>query len=341
MENTEIEIDWRGRLRRALPQIVIGAVIGIATLMLAVRGVDWPAVRSALLHTRGSMIVLALLSVTAAISLSVVRWRLLFFPAHRQLSWRGLAGAILIGQTANIVIPARIGELARIYLVGSREGVSKAHVTATIVVEKVADLAIFAVAIGLALAGMAMPEWMARSGAALVAVAAVLVVATVALTFWSESLLRFLERLAEHLLPAKWARRTVGVADAALEGLRALRDWRLGLGVWLLSGAIFFLSVMNNYLVFEAMRLPLSPVAALFLTIVLRIGVAPPSLPGRLGLFQYLVVLALAMFHIDRTAALTYSFALYGTAVLPVLFAGVVSLFAIRWSPLPRVAAGD
>jgi hypothetical protein len=43
------------------------------------------------------------------------------------------------------------------------------------------------------------------------------------------------------------------------------------------------------------------------------------------------------MFHIDRTAALTYSFALYGTAVLPVLFAGVVSLFAIRWSPLPRV----
>jgi len=81
------------------------------------------------------------------------------------------------------------------------------------------------------------------------------------------------------------------------------------------------------------MRMPLPPVAALLLTIVLRIGVAPPSLPGRIGLFQYLIVLALAMFGVDRTAALSYSFALYAIAVVPVLIAGVTSLFAFRWSP--------
>ena len=338
METAAVAIDWRGRLRRALPQIAIGAIIGSASLALAVRGVDWRAVRSALLHTRVSMLLFALASVATAISLSVVRWRLLFAPEHRRLSWRGLTGAILIGQTANLVIPARVGELARIYLVASRERVSKARVTATIVVEKVADLAVFAVAIGLVLVGMTMPEWMSRSGVAFVGLAAVLVIATVALTFWSEALLGLLERLALRL-PAKWAGRVVGVAEAALGALRSLLDWRLGLVVWLLSAAILFASIATNYLVFGAMRLPLSPVAALFLTIVLRIGVAPPSLPGRLGLFQYLVVLALAMFGIDRTTALTYSFALYATAVVPVLITGVVSLFAFRWTNDSSVAS--
>jgi len=202
----------------------------------------------------------------------------------------------------------------------------------------VADLAVFAVAIGLVLVGMTMPEWMSRSGVAFVGLAAVLVIATVALTFWSEALLGLLERLAVRL-PATWAGRVVDVAEAALGALRLLRDWRLGLMVWLLSAAILFTSITTNYLVFGAMRLPLSPVAALFLTIVLRIGVAPPSLPGRLGLFQYLVVLALAMFGIDRTAALTYSFALYATAVVPVLITGVVSLFAFRWTNDSSVAS--
>lgn len=335
-----VGIDWRARLRGALPQIVIGAIIGSATLALAVRGVDWRAVKSALLHARVDVALLALAAVAVAIWLSVARWRLLFAPEHRHLSWRALAGAVLIGQTANIVIPARVGEIARIYLVGSRERVSKARVTATIVVEKVADLAVFAVSIALLLAGMTMPEWMSRSGVAFVGTAAVLVVATVALTFWSESLLRLVERLAERL-PSKWRGRVVGVADAALGALRSLRDWRLGLGVWLLSGAILFVSIMTNYLVFVAMRLPLSPVAALFLTIVLRIGVAPPSLPGRLGLFQYLVVLALAMFGIDRSAALSCSFALYAIAVVPILIAGTVSLFAFRWTGDPEVAIGE
>jgi uncharacterized protein (TIRG00374 family) len=333
-----IGIDWRSRLRRAVPQIVAGFVIGTATLVLAVRGVDWPAVGNALLHARPGMVALALASVVLAVMLSVVRWRLLFAPGQADLRWRSLAGAILIGQTLNIVIPARVGELARIYLVGSREAVSKSRVTATIVVEKVADLAIFAVSIGLLLIGMTMPEWMSRSGVALIGTAAVLVIATVALTFWSEALLRIIERLASHL-PLRIREAIVRIAAAALGALHSLRDWRLGLAIWMLSAAIFFVSIATNYLVLAAMGLALPPVAALFLTIVLRIGVAPPSLPGRLGLFQYLIVLALAMFGVNRTAALSFSFALYAVAVVPILIAGSISLFAFRWKVDSTAAA--
>jgi uncharacterized protein (TIRG00374 family) len=224
-----------------------------------------------------------------------------------------------------------VGEIARIYLVGSREQVSKVRVTATIVVERVLDLAVFALAIVLLLVNMSLPEWMSRSGAVFVGTSAALLLTTALLTFWSEPLFHFLERIAVHL-PRHWGVRFVRVAEAAMAGLRALRDWRFGLFVWLLSGVILVCSIATNYIVFLAMGFRLPAVAALFLTVVLRIGVAPPSLPGRLGLFQYLVVLALAMFDVDRTAALSYSFALYAIAVVPVLIAGTIAAFAYRWS---------
>lgn len=335
MENTT-ELDWRARLRSAVPQIVIGAIIGTGALVLAVRGVDWRGVGQAMLQTRGSMVLLALLCVAAGILLFVARWRMLFAPEHHGLEWSALTGAVLIGQTANIVIPARIGEIARIYLVGRREQVSKARVTATIVVEKVTDLAVFAVAIVLLLLGMSLPQWISRSGVAFVITSAVLLAAILVLTFWSGALLRFVEWVAERM-SRRWGTRLVRVAEASLGGLRSLRDWRYALLVWILSVAILVISIATTYIVFLAMRLPLPPVAALLLTIVLRIGVAPPSLPGRLGLFQYLIVVALGMFGINRTVALSYSFVLYAVAVLPVLVAGVAWLFAFRWSS-PRAA---
>jgi uncharacterized protein (TIRG00374 family) len=329
-------IDWRDRIRRATPQIVIGAIIGAGALALAFRHVEWSGVGNALRNTRPSMVLAALLLTAFTLVLSTTRWWLLFAPEHHERNWFVLAAAILIGQTANVVIPARLGEVARMYLVGTREQVSKTRVGATIVVEKVTDLAVFAVCVGFLLAAMTLPAWMTRSGMALAVTSAVLVVAILGLSFWSGGLLRIIESIARRF-PDRWGRRLVDLSDAALEGLRSLRDWRFGLAAWFLAAAILLFSIGVNYVLFLALGLSLSPVAAVFLTVILRIGAAPPSLPGKIGLVQYLVILGLAAFGVDRTTALTYSFVLYAVAILPVLIAGVACIFAFRWSE-PRTA---
>src|SRR5688500_7034602 len=79
------ELDWRARLRSSIPEIIIGAIIGTAALALAVRGVEWRAVGDALLHTRASMLALALLSVVLGVLLFATRWWLLFAPDPRDL----------------------------------------------------------------------------------------------------------------------------------------------------------------------------------------------------------------------------------------------------------------
>jgi uncharacterized membrane protein YbhN (UPF0104 family) len=151
-------------------------------------------------------------------------------------------------------------------------------------------------------------------------------------------LLRLVEAVAR-LFPDRWSARLITFSEAALSGLRSLRDWRAGLMIWFLSVAILVSSIATNYVLFAALGISLSPVAAVFLLVVLRVGEAPPSLPGKVGLFQYLVIIALAAFGVDRTTALTYSLLLYGVAVLPVLLAGVACVFAFRWSAVP--ASGE
>lgn len=336
-DSRTVAVDWRGRIRRATPQIVIGAIIGVAALVLAFRRVEWNGVAAALHNTRPAVVLAALFLVAVTLALTTTRWWLLFAPDHRERNWFVLAAAILIGQTVNVAIPARLGELARMYLVGTREGVSKMRVGATIVVEKVTDLAVFAVCVGYLLVAMTLPAWMTRSGTALTVTAAVLVAAVFILSFWSGPLLRLAEAIARSVLPERWSARLVAFGEAALSGLKSLRDWRAGVAIWFLAAAVLFFSITVNYVLFAAVGLPLSPIAAVFLTVVLRIGEAPPSLPGKIGLFQYLVILALAAFGVGRTAALTYSLVLYAVGVLPVLIAGTVCAFAFRWSE-PRTA---
>jgi hypothetical protein len=326
-----VAVDWRGRIRRATPQIVIGAVIGVAALVLAFRHVEWSGVVSALRNTRPSFILLSLFLTAMTLALTTTRWWLLFAPDHRERNWFVLAAAILIGQTLNVAIPARLGELARMVLVGTRERVSKMRVGATIVVEKVTDLAVFAVCVGYLLIAMTLPAWMMRSGSALAVTSTALVVILLVLSFWSEALLRGIESIASHF-PERWAARLVTFSEAALEGLKPMRDWRAGLTIWFLAALVLSFSIAVNYVLFLAMGLSLSPVAAVFLTVILRIGSAPPSLPGKIGLVQYLVIVGLAAFGVDRTTALTYSLLLYAVAILPVLLAGVACAFAFRWS---------
>jgi uncharacterized protein (TIRG00374 family) len=326
-----IAFDWRERVRRSTPQIIAGAIIGLTAVLLAFRRVEWSAVGSALHATRPQAIIAALVLVVVTLAVNTTRWWLLFAPEHRDRNWFVLAAAILIGQTVNVAIPARLGELARMYLVGTRERVSKTRVGATIVVEKVTDLAVFAVCVGYLLVEMTLPSWMTRSGTAIAIAAAAMLLAIIVLTFWSRSLLRLVEIVARRF-PDRWSARLIAFSEAALSGLRSVRDWKAGLAIWCLAVAVLFFSISVNYVLFAAVGLSLSPVAAVFLTAVLRVGEAPPSLPGKLGLFQYLVIIALAAFGVDRTAALTYSLVLYAVAVIPVLIAGLACMFAFRWS---------
>ena len=140
-------------------------------------------------------------------------------------------------------------------------------------------------------------------------------------------------------LPGAWGERIWGYGDRALGGLSALRSWQANLALWALSLLVLLLSASTNYLLFLAFGLQLPVAAALFVLVVLQVGTAPPSLPGKLGVFHYLAMLALSFFAVDRSVALGYAIALYAVALLSkVVLAGAWLAF-VRWLPERAKAA--
>jgi hypothetical protein len=56
---------------------------------------------------------------------------------------------------------------------------------------------------------------------------------------------------------------------------------------------------------------------ATVLLLVLQIGVAVPSTPGKVGVFQTLAVLTLSLFAVDRALAFSYGLLLYVVVAAP------------------------
>jgi hypothetical protein len=321
----ELPITWRASLREALPRIVVGAGLGTLALWLAFREIDWPTLGTALRNIHYTLVTLAVLPVLTTLLMSTARWRLLFYPDHHGLPWRGLFNGVVLAQMLNIIIPARLGDVARAYALPVSERISKARILTTVVVEKTIDLGVVALSIFLLILTVSLPSWLRDSGKALLVTSLVAICVLMILSFRGSSLLGWVERQVKRL-PGSWGARLTGYARSMLDGFSSVRYWRISFYVWGLSFLIMFLAAATNYILFIALDLRLPPIAALFLLVVLQIGIAPPSLPGKIGVFHYLVVLGLSVYSVDKSVALSYAIVLYLVALLPKIVIGAIIL---------------
>ncbi len=305
----------------------LGLGLSAASVYLVVRGITWAEVSSTLLHVRWWPVLLAWLVVIVTLASKAERWRLLFWPQHRQVGWLRLFGIMLAGQLVNFAFPGRVGDLGRIYFVGQGGGVRRAVVATSIAVEKTVDLIMTLALLALLLPVMAVPGWLRDSALGLTVVTLLLLLTLAGLTWWGGGALPWLS-LPLRILPERVQRPLADQLALALTGLRALRQARILAGVVFWSAVVWVTSVLTNYLVFMGLDLALGWKAALFLLLVLMLGTAIPSSPGKIGVFHYLAVLGLVPFAVEKPVALSVSLILYVIAYSPAVVVG--SAFLLR-----------
>jgi len=61
----------------------------------------------------------------------------------------------------------------------------------------------------------------------------------------------------------------------------------------------------------------------------LQAGISLPAIPGTIGLFEYICILALSFFNIDPSTALSYGLLLHAVVLLPPLLAGMISFWVL------------
>ena len=128
-------------------QFIIGIVVSLAFFVLAIIDVQWDKVWAALQKANYWALIPALAIYFVGVLLRAVRWRILLRPIlppepdgkPGDIGLGNTFEVVTIGYMANNVLPARIGELVRAYVLSVREAVRKTATLATILVERIFD----------------------------------------------------------------------------------------------------------------------------------------------------------------------------------------------------------
>lgn len=315
-------------------QTLLGIVISAGFLYWAVRGVHVGDILSQVSRANPVLFAASVLIVTLTFPARAVRWRLLLAAATRTMPPLGAVWhATAIGFMANNVLPARAGELARAYAGSKLVGLPVSTALSTIAVERVFDGVVVVVLLALGIAAPGFPADVTVGGWSLSGLAALmgavffvaLIVLGVAAHF-PERALAISDRLARALLPSRAANWIAGVARHLFDGLSVLRsprDFGRVLG-W--SFVVWGLNVVSYAFAFGAFHLDLPVTSALVLQGIVVLGVAIPSSPGYVGLFEAACVAALGVYGVAQGPAVGFAIALHMAWFIPITVLGVWSL---------------
>lgn len=320
----------------SLGRLLLGTAISLLCLGLALRGVHLDKSLAELMQANLLLLLFAVATVVCSTLAKAARWRLLFATRPHVPPLPPLLESLLVGQLLNIALPLRVGDLARAFYLGQWTRESKSFALGTIAVEKMLDIwmmALFAFAL---IPFVAFPEWFRDSELALALLALLFVAATIFLLRAKSRTLGLLAWVLK-VAPERLRPRFLQSAALAIESLNALNRWDVLVRMWIWSIVAWSIAAFTNYVAFLALGLDLPFSAAIFLLVILQAGIALPSSPGKVGVFQYLCILALSVFKVDQDAAFTYSWVLYFVVFVPISIAGALVFWwrNVQW---PRAA---
>jgi uncharacterized protein (TIRG00374 family) len=293
-------------------------------LYLALRNAPLADVGAALGRVHGGWLALAV----------VVSFLIMLFRAWRwQLELRPLAAVSLgnlwvvtsVGYLAINLLPVRLGEVVRPWLLSRRAPVSFSNVVGNLVVEKTMDsvVILFYILAGLMLVDN-LPVWV-RRGAMVPAAIALIMVVLVGLLWWRGE--AFVERWVLRVLPERFGAGLKRVLSAIVAGMQVIPNPRLLLAVFLVSMALWFLPILSSYIMILAFDFALPFSAAVIVFIFIGFGTALPNVPGMIGPYQYACVLALGLFGIGEADAFAYGLVLNAVQLLTLLAQGVIAMW--------------
>jgi uncharacterized protein (TIRG00374 family) len=316
--------------RRKRISILLGILLTLVFLGLALYNIDLRKVGTALTRTDYRYVGLAFLCTFGGYILRAVRWQVILAPT-KDISLRRLYPVLMIGFMANNLLPLRIGELVRAYLLGLKETISKSLALATIIVERVFDgltLIFFLLILSLA---FPLPTWGRQMEYLSLLIFGIALASLVLLIYredWALAVVSFLARP----LPASLADRLRGMTTSFISGVTALRDRRGSAGLVVSSLLVWTLELSSYYLLTWALPLTLSLerrfAAAILVMVATNMGSLIPSSPGYVGPFEYFGTLALVAFGVEKELALSYTIVSHTMQYITVTAIGLLSLWS-------------
>lgn len=306
------------------PRTLISFVVPIAVVLLlavALPGFKVDQLPSIIASANPWWLLAAIAIYYVGFPLRGYRWALLIRGTGFPLSTRDSTEIILISWLVNCVVPAKLGDVYRAYLLRINYLVSLSTTFGTIFIERVFDL------IAIVVMGLAAGYWSFRSGLSpevqtifLIGIAVVVVLIGGLLVVRN-----FGRRIIDRLpVPAKVAT----MYDLFEEGIFSV-DRRTLPVVLVITGAIWMTESLRLLFVVEALGfsdIHLGISGAIFVALIASLLTAVPLTPAGLGLVEVGIVGVLTtVYGVDQTEALAIALVDRAISVLSVIVVGGIA----------------
>jgi uncharacterized protein (TIRG00374 family) len=286
--------------------VLIGILISVLILVVLLAGKDLTQVRVAFAAAQYGYVIPSAALLGLSMFTRALRWRGLLSD---RLPLRHAFPILNISYLFNGALPFRLGEVARIFLANRTEQrVPAFTVLSTIVVERLLDLLAVLGLLGVALALLDVPDYVASAGIALGVAAIASLTGLIVVARFPFPVYRALGRIEQRIpLAERW--HLGALAARFVDGLTPLTLWRSAARAVAWSLISWALSVIAGYVLMFAFFPQADWLTTMLFIALASLAVSIPAAPGAVGPYEAGVVLALTWTGYDQPEGIAVAFA--------------------------------
>ncbi|MFH2070125.1 MAG: lysylphosphatidylglycerol synthase transmembrane domain-containing protein [Elusimicrobiota bacterium] len=304
-------------------KVIIGVLISFVFLVLAFRKVDVREIMQEIASANFIYLILTYVVGVAGLFIRSFRWRIFMetCPRRGEIPFFRYFEATAVGQMVNNIMPFRMGDFAQAFFLSYRENISRGAVFSTVVAERLTDIFPPFLVLILGSYFVFLPGQIDRG------VVFLIVLPIFIFVFLFVKYQEFFMNLSKKVIPS----RGIGVhihkfIEQLHVGLGFIRDKKRLVKVAIYTVVLWAVYALGTYFCLTAFDIRIGYPAAVLVLGITAISVTIPSSPGYIGTWEYFALLALSIFGINKTLALSFAVVYHFIAWITVTSLGFVIL---------------
>jgi uncharacterized protein (TIRG00374 family) len=300
----------------------ISIIISLFFIILIAYKVDFNKTKEALRTADYMYIPLAVALSLVTNIFRTYRWKYIINPI-KKISTHSLFSGVAIGYMANNLLPARLGELVRAYIIGKKEGISKTSTFATIFLERIFDGLALLFFLGIISLLFPLPLWVKQAGIGAAAFF-LLLSAFLILFIVKKYKAIILTESFVGIFSSKLAKKAGLLLNQFLTGLVVINLKKNVHIIFLYSIIVWLSEATTYYVISQSFGISLPIYVSLLVVVIVNIGILIPSAPGYVGTFEFFCISSLALFSVEESVALSFAIVLHAVLFIPITAIGII-----------------
>jgi len=292
---------------------IIGLLTGALLLYLSLKGTGVHKILAIVSDTKGLFIAMSCAFFLLDSFFKWYKWAYIVRVIDYRIAKSDTFSPFVVGLGCNNLVPFKLGEILKMFLLHSKTGLSNAKIILSIYTEKLYEGTALLILFFFSLEFILVSEWMKELSFILLIFFILILIGTFLIVKYNTDISRFVKM-----------RRISGFIGSFSDHSNLLTDFHKILYISAFSFLMWCSEAQIVWSLSRAFSFELSYINCIFVAAVFNFGIFIPTSPGSIGTFEFLIIKSLAAFHIAKADALAFALVLHTILFVPFIILGII-----------------